>query len=248
MVFSGRVRVIQMRRRKNRPIPVRRRHRQRLPADEVFADARAHHHAAGAQSRPEPGWATQRQRGPRAPTAASSGAGTGRRRRPTSRRLSPGPRGPSGLRRCWAGRLAPTRQGSFQPSSHMGVEDAPVIEPICPARTALGVLCPAVGMRGRCTRRSACRSRPTSAFLDARVLPTGGWRSSFMMSSGEMCAVKFGRRLAFSHRPQGRDASMSASHVRRDKAAHFQWVQAPPGNRSSRKQPEQAWRRRKSEV
>ena len=24
----------------------------------------------------------------------------------------------------------------------------------------------------------------------------------------------------------------------------FQWVQAPPGNRSSRKQPEQAWRRR----
>jgi hypothetical protein len=24
----------------------------------------------------------------------------------------------------------------------------------------------------------------------------------------------------------------------------FQWVQAPPGDRSSRKQPEQAWRRR----
>jgi len=30
--------------------------------------------------------------------------------------------------------------------------------------------------------------------------------------------------------------------VRREKAALFQWVQAPPGNRSSRKQPEQAWR------
>jgi len=32
--------------------------------------------------------------------------------------------------------------------------------------------------------------------------------------------------------------------VRRDKAALFQWVQAPPGDRSSRKRPEQTWRRR----
>jgi hypothetical protein len=32
--------------------------------------------------------------------------------------------------------------------------------------------------------------------------------------------------------------------VRREKAALFQWVQAPPGNRSSRKQPEQLWRKR----
>jgi len=32
--------------------------------------------------------------------------------------------------------------------------------------------------------------------------------------------------------------------VRREKAALFLWVQIPPGNRSSRKQPEQAWRRR----
>src|SRR5205823_11876297 len=36
----------------------------------------------------------------------------------------------------------------------------------------------------------------------------------------------------------------SAFHVRRDKAALFQWVQAPPGDRSSRKRPEQTWRRR----
>jgi hypothetical protein len=35
-----------------------------------------------------------------------------------------------------------------------------------------------------------------------------------------------------------------AFHVRRDKAALFQRVQAPPGERSSRKQPGQAWRRR----
>jgi hypothetical protein len=37
---------------------------------------------------------------------------------------------------------------------------------------------------------------------------------------------------------------MTAHHVRRDKAALFQWVQSPPGDRSSPKQPGQAWRRR----
>jgi len=37
---------------------------------------------------------------------------------------------------------------------------------------------------------------------------------------------------------------MTDFHVRRDKAALFQWVQAPPGDRSSRKPPEQTWRRR----
>jgi hypothetical protein len=35
---------------------------------------------------------------------------------------------------------------------------------------------------------------------------------------------------------------MTASGVRRAKAALFQWVQIPPGNRSSRKQPEQLWK------
>jgi hypothetical protein len=44
------------------------------------------------------------------------------------------------------------------------------------------------------------------------------------------------------------EAARSASRmrkfdVRRDKAALFQRVQGPPGNRSSRKQPGQAWRR-----
>ena len=34
---------------------------------------------------------------------------------------------------------------------------------------------------------------------------------------------------------------MSLVGVRRDKGA-FQWVQVPPGDRSSRKQPEQLWR------
>jgi hypothetical protein len=37
---------------------------------------------------------------------------------------------------------------------------------------------------------------------------------------------------------------MAGFHMRRDKAALFQRVQAPPGDRSSRKQPEQAWRGR----
>jgi hypothetical protein len=37
---------------------------------------------------------------------------------------------------------------------------------------------------------------------------------------------------------------MTAFHVRRDKAALIQRVQTPPGDRSSRKPPEQAWRRR----
>jgi hypothetical protein len=36
----------------------------------------------------------------------------------------------------------------------------------------------------------------------------------------------------------------SAKGVRREKGGAFQWVQVPPGDRSSRKQPEQAWRRR----
>ena len=35
---------------------------------------------------------------------------------------------------------------------------------------------------------------------------------------------------------------MSPFHVRRDKVALFQRVEVPPGDRSSRKQPEQAWR------
>jgi hypothetical protein len=39
-------------------------------------------------------------------------------------------------------------------------------------------------------------------------------------------------------------SGMAEIHVRRDKAALFQRVQTPPGDRSSRKQPGQAWRRR----
>jgi len=38
-----------------------------------------------------------------------------------------------------------------------------------------------------------------------------------------------------------RKPGMTAFGVRREKAALFQWVQGPPGNRSSRKQPGQSW-------
>jgi len=43
-------------------------------------------------------------------------------------------------------------------------------------------------------------------------------------------------------RPNCDVRAMSACPVRRVKAALFQWVQVPPGNRSNRKQPEQSWR------
>jgi hypothetical protein len=39
-----------------------------------------------------------------------------------------------------------------------------------------------------------------------------------------------------------RQFGQTVIHVRRDKAALFQGVQAPPGDRSSQKQPGQAWR------
>jgi hypothetical protein len=42
--------------------------------------------------------------------------------------------------------------------------------------------------------------------------------------------------------PYHGDRKASVTHVRRDKAALFQWVQGPPGDRSRRKQPGQAWR------
>jgi len=38
------------------------------------------------------------------------------------------------------------------------------------------------------------------------------------------------------------DGAMSVWGVRRAKGGAFQWVQIPPGDRSSRKQSEQSWR------
>jgi hypothetical protein len=48
-----------------------------------------------------------------------------------------------------------------------------------------------------------------------------------------------GQQLATSATNQA--GRMTAFYLRRDKAALFQWVQGPPGDRSSRKQPGQAW-------
>ncbi len=49
-------------------------------------------------------------------------------------------------------------------------------------------------------------------------------------------------RLRLVIHANGTTGSKSALGVRRGKAALFQWVQVPPGHRSSRKQPEQSWR------
>jgi hypothetical protein len=43
---------------------------------------------------------------------------------------------------------------------------------------------------------------------------------------------------------QSKEPAKSGYGVRREKAALFQWVQIPPGERSSRKQPEQLRRKR----
>jgi len=57
---------------------------------------------------------------------------------------------------------------------------------------------------------------------------------------GEFAAVPMMQEQSLSSRRN--PVRISAIHVRRDKAALFQRVQVPPGDRSSRKQPEQAWR------
>jgi len=54
-------------------------------------------------------------------------------------------------------------------------------------------------------------------------------------SEGEFFLQKPGK-IRFDYNPT------HPAGVRREKAALFQWVQTPPGNRSSRKQPEQLWR------
>ncbi len=51
--------------------------------------------------------------------------------------------------------------------------------------------------------------------------------------------VKCNGLNTFAH-DDGMDCSVKG--VRRGKAAFFQWVQVPPGERSRRKQPEQSWR------
>src|ERR1700746_876874 len=89
------------------------------------------------------------------------------------------------------------------------------------------------------------RSGPKSAVWVGNkfLLPMAGDANSVT----PMEQVDGARRGVVAHRvAEGRAeaAQILASHGRRDKAALFQWVQAPPGDRSSRKQPEQTWRRR----
>jgi hypothetical protein len=60
-------------------------------------------------------------------------------------------------------------------------------------------------------------------------------------------SYRFGLSIRQRNRPvlppqSSKLAGMSLHGVRRDKAALSSGVQIPPGNRSSRKQPEQSWR------
>src|SRR5262249_30280637 len=57
--------------------------------------------------------------------------------------------------------------------------------------------------------------------------------SAFTTSSGRIRSGSTRRDATYAHRSR-----TAAHHVRRDKAALFQWVQAPPGDRSSRKRPD----------
>src|SRR5439155_21214102 len=70
------------------------------------------------------------------------------------------------------------------------------------------------------------------------------WRCCGAAELGIARLGNCGDQQAQFRRENALDGWGSAIHVRRDKAALFQWVQAPPGDRSSRNQPEQAWRRR----
>jgi hypothetical protein len=69
-----------------------------------------------------------------------------------------------------------------------------------------------------------------------------GWASS--RNGADFCALRMfhtfrSRHLAAPHRVySSRDRIGCAPW----KGGAFQWVQVPPGNRSSRKQPEQSWR------
>jgi hypothetical protein len=64
------------------------------------------------------------------------------------------------------------------------------------------------------------------------------------LQEGETTRKRLKARLATAEKKYRHLEIMSATGVRRGKAALFQWVQGPPGNRSSRKQSEQSWRKR----
>jgi hypothetical protein len=68
-------------------------------------------------------------------------------------------------------------------------------------------------------------------------------RVTFAESAMTMAAeLATARSMATSLPGINGEVVMPAPGVRREKAALFQWVQGPPGNRSNRKQSEQSWR------
>src|SRR5689334_4880132 len=71
-----------------------------------------------------------------------------------------------------------------------------------------------------------------------RTRPTSGSLSVFERQAGWCEILVISASLTAECLRAARD-TMSGFHVRRDKAALFQWVQGPPDDRSSRKQPGQ---------
>jgi hypothetical protein len=80
--------------------------------------------------------------------------------------------------------------------------------------------------------------------LSDRVISDSGQDPAQIIQAGGAPIVRANRSVALSRSEQVKDHAdrRSAFHVRRDKVALLQRVQAPLGNRSSRKRPEQAWR------
>jgi hypothetical protein len=95
-----------------------------------------------------------------------------------------------------------------------------------------------VGEWARSASKAVEMVRKAAFPYGARVGCTAAVRASFLSTERATSARP---RLLLCGRDQ---APRAASGVRREKAALFQWVQIPPGNRSSRKQPEQSWRQR----
>src|ERR1700722_20743340 len=84
----------------------------------------------------------------------------------------------------------------FQPSSHIGLEDLPVMNRYAPPGLPWGCPYPAVGMQRALHSAIGLPSRPTSAFSMLGFLIPADVESSFMIFSGEICAVGFGCRLS----------------------------------------------------
>ena len=66
--------------------------------------------------------------------------------------------------------------------------------------------------------------------------------TTHLRAKGTQSRAEVEPQIAIVQHASAQDPKMATPGVRRDKGGAFQWVQVPPGKRSSRKQPEQSWR------